>query len=455
MFPIDIPRARASAAHEPIVRAVIRQSTCRAPTIAVLALLLTSNAYPQTDTAGAELKLPETVVTGNPLGSELFDLATPFTILEGDELQFQLQPTLGETLSEEPGINSTYFGPNASRPVIRGLDGERIRILQNGVINLDASGTSVDHAVSLDPLLVERIEVIRGPATIFYGSSAIGGVVNVIDNRIATEKNPNGVSGSADARYGSNSNLRSGAARLELGLKNGLNFHADGYKRRTGNLEIPGFARSGRARASDPLPEGEIEQRDELINSASDSEGGALGGSYTWGKGYLGASYSAYNSEYGTVAEEEVTIDLQQRRFDVAGEWRELGKIISAVKFKIGHSDYKHTEFEGSEIGTVFQNEGFDARIEANHAQFGPLQGAIGLQSTHFDFSALGAEAFLPPTTTRVNSGFIFEQLAFDPLKFQFGARVDRQTVSAEDAENFAPASSRSETTKSGSFGIV
>lgn len=403
----------------------------------------------------ATLELPTVTVTGNPLGSELFDLATPFTVLEGEELQFQLQPTLGETLSQQPGINSTYYGPNASRPVIRGLDGERIRILQNGIINLDASGTSLDHAVSLDPLFVKRIEVIRGPAAIFYGTSAIGGVVNVIDDRIPIERHPLGLSGAAELRYGTNNDERSGAAHLDYGLANGLNFHVDGFRRETHDLEIPDFARSRRLRDLQPLEPGASEPRDRLPNSASESDGGAAGASYTWGKGYFGASYSAYNSDYGTVAEPDVTIDLEQRRFDIAGEVRELGPIISALKLKIGHSDYEHTEFEGAEVGTVFKTDGYDARIEAVHARFGPLQGAVGFQSTQFDFSALGEEAFLPPTHTRVNAGFIFEELVFEPVRFQLGARVDRQAVNADDADAFGPGSSRSGTTESGSLGVV
>lgn len=420
----------------------------------VYVFVATASAFAQVADSPA-LEAPEVTVTANPLGSALFDLATPFTVLEGEELQFQLQPTLGETLSQQPGINSTYFGPNASRPVIRGLDGERIRILQNGITHLDASGTSVDHAVSLDPLFVKRIEVIRGPATIFHGGSAIGGVVNVIDDRIPTERHPLGLSGAAEARYGTNNDERSGAAHLDLGLASGLNFHADGFKRETHNLEIPGFARSTRLRDLQPLGPDEIEPQDRLPNSASDSDGGAVGGSYTWRDGYLGAAYSLYNSDYGTVAEPDVTIDLKQRRFDVAGEIRNLSPVISTVKVKLGHSDYEHTEFEGAEVGTVFENDGFDARIEATHARFGPLQGAIGFQATHFDFSALGEEAFLPPTTTRTNSGFIYEELLSAPFRFQLGARLDDNDVSSEAADAFGPGASRSGTTQSGSFGIV
>jgi iron complex outermembrane recepter protein len=403
-------------------------------------------------------RIPAVVVTGNPLGSDLFDLVSPVTTLSGERLKQRLQPTLGETLGNEVGINSTYYGPNASRPVIRGLDGDHIRILQNSVGTIDASGTSVDHAVSLDPLLIQRVEVVRGPATLLYGGSAVGGVVNVIDGRIPQSLPDGKVSGAAEARYASVNKEKSGAAYVDAGGGSdgqGFVLHFDGFKRDTSDLKIPGFARSARLREIDPLPAGEEEASGRLPNSASESNGGGVGGSYVWNKGYFGAAYSQYNTDYGTVAEEDVTIKLRQKRFDLAGEIDDLSDVIKSVKVKFGQSDYQHTEFEGPDPGTVFKNKGYEGRVDIAHNKLGPFQGAVGFQTQKFDFSALGDEAFLPQTHTTSYAGFVYEELPLDALKLQFGLRIDKQKVEADEDANFGPADSRSFTPKSASFGFV
>jgi len=399
------------------------------------------------------VQLPSVVVTGNPLGSDLFELATPITVLEGDRLRQRMSTTLGETLAGEPGIASSYFGPNASRPVIRGLDGERIRILSNGVANLDASGTSVDHAVSIEPLLVERIEVVRGPAAILYGASAVGGVVNVIDSRIATAERPRGATGAIDTRLGSNDREQALVGKLNLGLAGGLNLHFDAFGRETRDLRIPGFARSERLRATTAPPTG-VEQRDSLVNSSSRSSGGAFGASYVFAQGYLGASVSQLNSLYGTVQEPTVRIRLDQTRFDLAGERRDVGA-FEAVRFKFGKSDYKHAEEDSGVPGTVFSNQGFDLRVEGVHRPIGPLRGVIGFQSTKFDFSATGDEAFLPKTANSTNALFLFEEMRIAALTLQAGARFERHSVDAVEDAAFGPAEKRSFNGTSGSAGAI
>ena len=212
--------------------------------------------------------LPPVVVTGNPLGSDLFEMVPPVSTLEGPRLEQNRQPTLGEMLNTLPGVNSTYFGPNASRPVIRGFEGDRIRILQNGIGILDASATSPDHAVPVDTLTVKRVEVVRGPATLLYGPSALGGVVNVIDNRIP-DAALEGVTGGVDFHYASPSNERGGAVTSDVGT-GGLVLHGEYSKVRTDDLKIPGFARSPQLRAMDPRPPDE-EHFGTLPNSASDT----------------------------------------------------------------------------------------------------------------------------------------------------------------------------------------
>jgi len=195
--------------------------------------------------APSPVTLDTIVVSGTPLQRTLFEQASSVSILTGEPLRLQLQPTLGETLAGTPGVSSSYFGPAASRPIIRGLDADRIRILQNGVNTIDASATSADHAVSFQPVLVKSIEVVRGPATLLYGPNAIGGLVNVVDGRIPDERIDVPVRGSVEGKYGSVNTERGGAFMLEGGL-GGFTWHLEGYKTATDDLHIPGFARSAR-----------------------------------------------------------------------------------------------------------------------------------------------------------------------------------------------------------------
>ena len=422
----------------------------------LLLLLLVScwSSYAQTQSASKPANLSPVIITGNPLGSDLVDIVPPAAILSGEQLRFRLRDTLGETLANEVGLSSSYYGPHSSRPVIRGLDGERIRILQNSVGALDASGASVDHAVSLEPLLIERIEMVRGPAALLYGTSAIGGVVNIIDNRIPTAAAGQPLSGGAHLRYDSDSRGRSGAVYINGDTEN-LVLHVDGFTRTTKDLRIVDFARSSRARKLVPPEPGESEPRGRLPNSANEANGGAIGGSYVWSQGYLGAAISSYNNDYGVVADRDITIDLRQRRVDAAGESRSLHPLIRLAKFKFGHSDYEHKELEKGEIGTIFKNKGYEGRVDITHHKLGLFEGALGLQVIDFDFSALGEEAFLPKTNTRIFAGFLYEEVALSSSKLQFGGRFDRQEVSAEQDRRFGLTATRKFNTSSGSLGLV
>lgn len=378
-------------------------------------------------TPGAPTQLSPVIVTGNPLGSELFGLVSPTSVLEGTNLFLQRRSTLGEMLNDMPGVSSTYFGPNASRPVIRGLEGDRIRILSNGVGVLDASSLSNDHAVPVDPLIVERVEVVRGPATLFYGGNAVGGVVNVIDNRIPQEA-IKGVRGRLEGRVGGAESEKAGGAMLEVG--NGwLALHADFYTRDTDDLKIKGPNISQRLQAADPT---RTVVNGTLPNSASQSKGGALGGSLTWDKGYVGLAFSTFDSLYGTVAEPEVTIDMTSKRWDVGGEARDIQSFITNLKFKFANTDYKHIELDAGVPATTFKNKGHEGRIEATHANMGPLKGAVGVQFNNFTFEALGAEAFVPTTKTDSKALFVFEELSIGQLKLTFGGRHERTEVSSQ-----------------------
>lgn len=402
-----------------------------------LALLVAIDARAQ---SAAPAHLPPVVVTANPLGSDLFDLVSPVSVIGGERLLLNMQPTLGEIVNTLPGINSSYYGPNASRPVIRGLDGDRVQILQNGLSSFDASGTSVDHAVPIDTLTVRRIEVVRGPATLLYGPTAIGGVVNVIDTRIPSEP-LDGVTGGVDARYASPANERAGAAFVEFGTPQGLQFHADGFKRLTSDLKIAGYAYSPQLRAT--LPQDEWGPYGTLPNSASNSDGGSLGAAYVGKQGFVGASYTVFDSDYGTVAEPDVTIAMKQSRWDVAAQWLTPAAHVKSIDIKFANSRYQHTEFEGSEPGTLFTNNGYQARVDVVHDRIGAFEGAFGVQSIDFDFSALGDEGFLPPTRTHAYSAFIYEEVKLDRWKLQAGGRYDYTRVSASDDAAFGPALAR------------
>lgn len=409
--------------------------------------------------AGIPTQLSPVIVTGNPLGSELFSLVSPTSVLEGTNLFLLRRSTLGEMLNEMPGVSSTYFGPNASRPVIRGLEGDRIRILSNGVGVLDASSLSNDHAVPMDPLIVERVEVVRGPAALFYGGNAVGGVVNVIDNRIPQEP-VNGVRGKAETRFGGAESEKAFGAMLEAG--NGrFALHADVYTRDTDDLKIKGPNISSRLQAADPA---RAVTYSTLPNSASRSNGGSIGGSATWDKGYVGLSFSSFESQYGTVAEPLVTIDMESKRWDLAGEMRDIGSFISGVKFKLGKTDYKHTELDAGVPVTDFKSRGHEGRLELTHGNLGPLKGAVGVQFNQFDFSALGAEAFVPTTKTDSKALFIYEELPIGKLKLTVGGRHERTEVSSQGGgtvpfggagQRFDPAQSRTFSGNSGALGGV
>lgn len=367
------------------------------PSLSVLACASLS-ALSGFSVASAQTSASEVVITGNPLGRD--QTALPVNALGRNELIERGQTTLGETLNGLPGVSSTYFGPNASRPIIRGLDGDRIRVLNNSASSLDVSALSYDHAVPLDVLSTERIEVLRGPAALQYGGSAVGGVVNVIDNRIPREGLA-GVSGKAQLQAGTGNDERSAAALLEAGNARWA-VHVDGFDRRTGDVRVPVSLACDKP--------GSPAQARRICNSASESRGGAIGASTFWDHGYLGASVNSYQSDYGTVAEDQVTIGMKTTRYALEGQVRQLPGWFESVKARLSHTDYKHTEFEGAQAGTVFANKGQDLRIEARHRPVAGWQGVVGVQTESSRFSAVGDEAFAPFSRTRSQALFVHEE---------------------------------------------
>lgn len=416
------PLAHKPLVYKPIVLSIIA---------ALASPLAWADAVTSTAKTATKLDLPAVAVTGNPMGVSSDQLVVPVTVLNGRELSLQRAGTVGETLNGIPGVSATSFGPNASRPVIRGLDAERVRIMQNGVGVLDASSLSFDHAVAVDPLVIEQIDVIRGPAALLYGGSAVGGVVNAIDHRIPKEK-LDGITGRTEARVGGPDSQSSLAGVVDVG--NGqIAIHADAYTRKSSDLRIPGPAVSRRKNAADGT---ERTDSGRLVNSSAQSDGGALGASLTFNNGYVGASYSGHNSNYGTVVEEDVRIDMKSQRLDVASEFTDLDKLgfssfINRLKVRLAHTDYQHQEIAAGSVETTFKNKGIEGSVEAGHTKIGNMSGLVGVQFHNSDFQALGSEAFVPSTSTQSKALYIYEELPIDQLKLSFGGRTERTDVNA------------------------
>lgn len=373
-------------------------------------------AWAQSATPGL---VNDIVITGNPLGRDQTTL--PVSALGRIELIERGQSTLGETMNGLPGVSSTYFGPNASRPTIRGLSGDRIRVLNNSASSVDVSALSDDHAVPIDVLSTDRIEVLRGPAALLYGGSAVGGVVNVIDNRIPRQA-VSGVLGKAQAQAGSGNDERSVAGLVEAGNERWA-LHVDGFDRRTGDVRVPVSLACEQT--------GELRYAKRICNSASQARGGALGASTFWADGYLGASVNSYQSDYGTVAEDQVRVGMKTTRYALETQVRRLPGVWDSVKARLSHTDYQHTEFDNGVAGTVFANQGQDLRVEARHQAVAGWQGVLGTQIESGRFSALGDEAFVPFSRTRSQALFVHEELPTAWGQFNAGARWESVRITS------------------------
>ncbi len=401
--------------------------------IATVLFLLLPNLFAfaaEQTNPGPAITLPEISVLGEALQKSAFDVAPSVSEISGTKLERKKKSTLGETLSSELGVTSSFFGPNASRPIIRGQDGERIRILNNGMGVLDASGASQDHGVSIDPLIIERVEIVRGPSALLYGSSAVGGVVNTVTNRIS-EKKIEGLNGKFDLQSTSVDDGKSGSLDLNYGVGSWV-LHVDGTNKDLKDYKVPGFARTAETRQNVPLGPGEVEGNNSVPNSANKTESGALGASYVFDNGFAGASYSKYNSNYGTVAEQGVSIKMKQERADIAFGLKDLDWIRS-IRLKNSYSDYEHKEMEGGQVGTTFTNRGNETRLELAHEKVGSWSGLFGLQSNVFKFAAIGDERFLPETDNKNIGAFVYEEAEYGSWKPSLGLRYENSTVKANE----------------------
>lgn len=383
-------------------------------------------APPPTTTKPASVD--DVIVTGAPYGISQRATTIATDVIDQQALATSPAVSLGDLVANRPGIRSTDFAPGASRPVIRGLSGPRVQVLTNGIGLIDASSVSPDHAVATDPAEASRIEIIRGPATLVYGGSAIGGVVNVIDDRIPTKIPDGGLSGVVSTQISSVDDGASGFGRVTVGSGH-FAFNLDGVKRKTSDYDIPSPAISARKAEADGIDRGPGGTQP---NSYTDLTTWGVGGSYITEKGYIGASYKDTDSEYGTVAEENVFIKLNQERYDVRGEYRFDDGPFSALRGSYGHAKYTHTEFESvGEPGTIFNSDGWEGRADLVQREHNGWNGAVGVQGLSRNFQAIGEEAFVPTVDIDELGIYTVQRLDRAHYGFEGGLRYDRRELSA------------------------
>lgn len=414
----------------------------------------------------------EIIVTGSPIAHPEHESIIAASVLTAEELASRGEASIGQLLRQEPGVSSTFFGPAASRPVIRGLSGDRISVLDAGIGSIDASSVSDDHAVAVDPATAERIEIVRGAATLYYGSSAAGGVVNVFDGRIPNAEPEGGLDGAVRGSINTADNSEEIAGGFDaLVAKSGdmsLVFHGEGYYRDAEDYEIPGFAESAAMRAAEEEEEHEHEEDEEdhdeheheeeeeafgfVPNTAMETKGGAAGASLIFPDGYIGVSAKISRSLYGVPGhhhhheeegeeedheheeheEEGVAIDLEQERYDLMGELNKPFLFVDTTKIRFGYADYTHQELEGDEVGTTFNNKGFEGRLEFIEKQYGNFRGASGVQFKHRNFEAIGDEAFTPPNITDQIGVFTVREYEAGNWHLQAAGRYEHTKSEAE-----------------------
>ncbi len=409
------------------------------------------------------------IVVTAPFERNRIDLLSGTSVLTGVELTRALRGTIGDTLAHLPGVSATSFGPNASRPVLRGLQGERVRVLQDGIGSFDVSNTSVDHAVAINPLTADRIEVLRGPAALLFGSSAIGGVVNVVDSRIPRRVPTEAVHVEALASYGSAAQERSGAAAIDVPLSSTVVIHVDGSYLKTDDLDTGSLILSRQQRATalasgDPAIAELATLRGELPNSAARTWEIAGGGAIITETGNIGVSVSHFDTFYGVpvrysldpaVEAEQVRLDVRQTRADFRAELETGNGFIERLRFRAGAADYRHNEVEETgDIATTFLNESLEARLEFVQANRDGWQGASGFQGFTRDFNVIGDEKFVPKNVTSQYGVFTLQSFDIGAFRAEIGGRYERTELEArEDADLGNPDLRRSYNAYSGSIG--
>jgi iron complex outermembrane receptor protein len=421
--------------------------------LSLLALLLLSAAPVSAEDAPADKQHgeqdPEIVVSA-PYARDRKLVATAISVLSGEDLQRQTRSTIGETLARQPGVTSSFFGPNASRPILRGLDSERVRVLTDGIGSFDVSNTSVDHAVAANPLLADRVEIVRGPAALLYGSGAIGGVVNMRDLRIPRDVPEGAVHVDASAGLASAAEERNIAASLNAALGSGFVAHVDGSFFQSGDYRSGGFVFSRELRAEAAAKGGEVadeaKARGRVDNSAARTwdVGGGIGWIGENGANF-GVAVSRLANRYGIPntldvehhddpghdphAHDDITLDMRQTRVDVRAGLP-LGGLFKEVKLRGGWASYRHDELESDgAIGTSFFNKSWEGRIELVQEARGGWQGASGVQYFSRNFRAEGEEAYIPANQTRQFGLFTLQDVDLGGVRLEGGARYEHSEV--------------------------
>lgn len=385
-------------------------------------------------------EVSEVIVTGAPYAVSLDSATTSVNIVTRQDLQISPAVGLGDLLNGMPGLRSSFYGPGASRPIIRGLSGPRVLILQNGVGLVDASSLSPDHAVASEPSEASRIEVLRGPSTLAYGGSAIGGVVNILDDRVPSAAAKNGVEGHLAGSYGTADDSYSGAANLKAGTGPWV-VVLDAVKRRSQDYDAGGrpvsdtLVKSTGVRALDGK---------RVQNSDVDLTAYGAGASYVGEDGYIGLSIKRTESQYGVpfpqivltepAEEGPVFIDLKQTRVDFRGEVRANLGPFDRARFSVGYADYQHAEIqvESGAVGTRFLSEGAEGRVEFVQRERDGWQGAVGLQALTRSLEAIGDEAFIPPVDINELGVFTLQRLDRGAWGVEGGLRLDRRNLDAK-----------------------
>ncbi|MDC7684747.1 TonB-dependent receptor [Asticcacaulis sp. BYS171W] len=379
--------------------------------------------------------ITEVIVTGTAYGVSKDALMSNVDVLNRAAIDQKPAQGLGDMLATLPGVRSSAFAPGASRPVIRGLDGFRVLVLNNGMGAVDASAVSPDHATATDPMEAQRIEVLRGPSALIYGGNAIGGIVNIIDDRIPTTPAKEGVEGRFTAQASSVDNGKQLGLNAKLGQGPWV-FAVDAVKRKSDDYETPVGPESRRLTDA----EGEApDTSDHQANSAVDLKTYGAGLSYISDFGFVGFGVKQTDTLYGVPGHEHegedeegpVTIGLKQTRYDLRSSFNVAFAGFNKLTADAGYTDYHHTEFEGSDTGTQFFSTGHEVRVNLLRAKMGDVSGAIGFNLLSRDFEAVGAEAFVPSTTT--DEAGLYAQYRLDKGGWgvEGGARFDRKEISA------------------------
>lgn len=389
-------------------------------------------------------QVDKVVITAAPYAVSLDTVTSSVNIVTRDQLDVAPPAGLGDMLNGQPGLRSTFYGPGASRPVIRGLSGPRVMVLQNGVGQVDASSLSPDHAVASDPGEASRVEVLRGPSTLAYGGSGIGGVVNIIDDRVPSSAPANGFEGRLAGSVSSVDDGKSINGSAKFG-KGPLVFAIDADHRESSDYDVPTAPVSARLAKANGLT---VDPEKKVRNADVEVDAYGAGVSYVHDSGFFGVSVKKIDTTYGVPyeqilapidpnAEGPVSIHLQQTRYDVRGEQDVDLRLFDKVRLSVGHAKYEHAEIgvDSGEVGTRFLSNGTEGRVELVQKERDGWQGAVGFQALKRHFEAIGDEAFVPSTDIKEYGLFTLQRLDKGDWGIDAGLRFDSRELKTSFAD--------------------